>query len=315
MHEDVDVPEAVQRKARMLGPVGDRWLREVPHLLDDLEADWGIRVGNCVPGGNAGFLAEARTADDRPVILKLGLPDGLRGISAFGQELDALLLGDSPPYVEVLMHDRERAAVLVERLGRPLGRLGWSVPAQLDVIGRTLPRGWRKVRDAPLTTGREKAVWLRDFITALWHQLDRPCAERTVELALSYAHSREIAFDEGRAVLIHADAHPNNILEEETGSTEFRLIDPEGLLSEPEHDLAIPLRGWNEELLAGDCCRLAAAWCDQLSQATERDRNAIWEWSFIERVSSGLNLAQFGEADAADEYLRAADLLSAGDSN
>ncbi len=36
------------------------------------------------------------------------------------------------------------------------------------------------------------------------------------------------------------------------GGTSFRLIDPEGLISEPAHDLGVALRDGNEELLAGD---------------------------------------------------------------
>jgi hypothetical protein len=41
------------------------------------------------------------------------------------------------------------------------------------------------------------------------------------------------------------------------GGTSFRLIDPEGLISEPAHDLGVALRDGNEELLAGDTAAAA----------------------------------------------------------
>lgn len=47
------------------------------------------------------------------------------------------------------------------------------------------------------------------------------------------------------------------------GSTSFRLIDPEGLISEPAHDLGVALRDRNEELLADDTAATAAGRCRQ----------------------------------------------------
>ena len=52
-------------------------------------------------------------------------------------------------------------------------------------------------------------------------------------------------------MLIHGDAHARNLLlkpDPAGGSTSSRLIDPEGLLSEPAHDLGVALRDGNEEL-------------------------------------------------------------------
>ena len=53
---------------------------------------------------------------------------------------------------------------------------------------------------------------------------------------------------------MHGDAHSWNTLE--AGAGTFKLVDPEGLVSEPAHDLAVPMRELNEELLEGDAVRL-----------------------------------------------------------
>ena len=44
---------------------------------------------------------------------------------------------------------------------------------------------------------------------------------------------------------------------------------------------------------------LAITWCVRLSDLTGVDARAIWEWAFVERVSTGLLLAQLGDGSGA----------------
>ena len=115
-------------------------------------------------------------------------------------------------------------------------------------------------------------------------------------------------------MLIHGDAHARNPLlkpDPADGSTGFRLIDPEELLSEPAHDLGVALRDGNEELLAGDTAAAATSRCRQAALLTGVDGEAIWQWAFIERVSTGLFLFRLGHRQEARPYLAVADRLSA----
>ena len=158
-----------------------------------------------------------------------------------------------------------------------------------------------------------KAEWLADFVARKWVDLGRPCSQAAAEKAVSYAAERAAAFDPERAVLVHGDAHAHNLLlkpDPAHGSTSFRLIDPEGLLSEPAHDLGVALRGGNEELLAGDTAGTAAGRCRQAALLTGVNGEAIWQWAFIERVSTGLFLFRLGHRQEARPYLAAADRLS-----
>ena len=52
------------------------------------------------------------------------------------------------------------------------------------------------------------------------------------------------------------------------GSPSFRLVDPEGLHSEPAHDLGVALRDRNEELLACDTAQTAIYRCQQMALLT-----------------------------------------------
>lgn len=71
------------------------------------------------------------------------------------------------------------------------------------------------------------------------------------------------------------------------------------LRSDRAHDLSVPMREYNEPLLAGDTkhlvrerAELLASWCDV-------DPEPVLQWGFIERVSTGLaNVRDFGGDDA-----------------
>jgi streptomycin 6-kinase len=88
------------------------------------------------------------------------------------------------------------------------------------------------------------------------------------------------------------------------------LIDPAGLIGEPAHDLAIPLRERSDRLLDGDCVELLRMWCEILADATGVDQAAIWQWAFIERVSTAFVFLSFGLRDDARKMLQVADLIS-----
>ena len=308
----VTTSDRLQASLRALGSTGIDWLAALPELLASLEADWGITLGGALEGGNAAYVAEAVTSENRPVVVKVALPAGLEGFAQFRQELDALRLAAGEPYVELICHDDQRQAVLLERLGRPLGALGWPIDEQITAMARLLMAGWRPVISERLARGDAKAAWLAQAIATDWDELGRPCSELAVEQSLAYAASRRVGFDADRAVLVHGDAHPYNLLET-IGSgrqTTFRLIDPEGLCSEPAHDLGVVLRGWNEELLVGDTTNVAVRRCQQVAALTGIEPSAIWEWSCIERVSSGLFLLRLGYEQESSAFLSVADRLA-----
>ncbi len=247
------------------------------------------------------------------MILKLALPPGVEGFAPFEQELETLRLAGGDPYAELIRHDVSRRSLLLERLGPPLASLGWPPTRQLTTVASTLAQGWRPVPAGRLPTGAAKAEWLADFVAREWADLGRPCSQAAVDKAVRYAAERAAAFDPERAVLIHGDAHASNLLlktDPADGSTSFRLIDPEGLLSEPAHDLGVALRDGNEQLLAGDTAVTAAGRCRQAAQLTGVNGAAIWQWAFIERVSTGLFLFRLGHRQEARSYLAVADRLS-----
>ncbi len=145
------------------------------------------------------------------------------------------------------------------------------------------PRVWRPALDGGLPTGADKGRWLAEFVTATWESLGRPCSELAVEHALGCAARRVALHDDERARLVHGDVQEWNALEAAEG---FALVDPDGLLAEPEYDLGIIMREDPVELLR-DGPHEHAHW---VAARTGLDVTAIWEWGVVERLSTAAHL-------------------------
>ncbi|CAA9401269.1 MAG: hypothetical protein AVDCRST_MAG55-665 [uncultured Rubrobacteraceae bacterium] len=300
----VDVPEAVLQKALAQGAEGRAWSKRLGRLIAELEHDWGVDVGATLHGGSESYVAAARTDAGADAVAKLGMPP----YESFAGEVRTLAAADGCGYARLLDHDEERNAMLQERLGSSLGESGLPVPVQMEVLCATLRRAWEVPAPAGLQTGAEKARWLSEFIVATWEETNRPCSRRVIEQALSFADAREAAFDAEAAVLVHGDAHNANALREPGHApARFKLVDPDGLLAEPAYDLAVLMREWSRELLDGDAARLGYERCAQLSRLTGVDPRGIWEWGFVERVSTGLLATRVGAEPTGREMLDVAE--------
>jgi streptomycin 6-kinase len=120
-----------------------------------------------------------------------------------------------------------------------------------------------------------------------------------IDRAVALCERRAAGFDLAHAVLVHGDAHGWNTLE--AGAGTYKFVDPEGLRSEPAHDLSVPMREYNAPLLAGDTPRLVRERAARLASLCDVDPEAVWEWGFIERVSTGL--ANLGELEDGEGNL------------
>ncbi len=302
------IPEIVRTRAGLRGDEGLAWLDGLPALTASLAQDWDLELGSILGGGTDALVMTCRTHDHQEVVLKVMMPrltpgnDQVRALQAFGGQ----------GYAAVYRHDAGRNAILLEKLGPQLGELGLPVARQIEVICATLRETWLANPDgAGFTTGAEKADSLADFIAELWRHFEGVCAQRTIDQAYDFADLRRRAFDPATCVLAHGDAHAANTLTTPGDGARFKFIDPDGLFIERAYDLAIPMREWGEELLAGDPVLLGRRRCEQLAGLTGVDPSAIWQWGLIERVSTGLLLHQLGQEQLAGEFLSVADAWAA----
>jgi len=293
------VPEVVRQKALAAG--ADRWLDDLPRLVASVERDWGIAVGTAYGDSTEAFVAKATCESGTAAVLKLIVP---RDGDAAANEIAALRLTRGEGCVRLLRDDAARGALLLERLGRSLYELALPVRRRHEILCATAARVWRPAPDCGLPTGADKGRRLAEFITTTWEELDHPCSESAVDHAVACALLRAEAHRDDRAVLVHGDVHQWNALEAQDG---FKLVDPDGLLAQPEYDLGIIMR---EDPLdvRDDDPHERARW---LAARTGLDATSIWEWGVVERVSTGLLATKVGLQPVARQMLAVADRLSA----
>jgi streptomycin 6-kinase len=295
---NVDLPDAVRRKAEVAG--ADKWLADLPELVAALERDWAITVGPTFAAATEAYVAQAVSAHGEPAVLKVLVP---RAGDVAANEATVLRLAGGNGCVRLLRDDLDRGALLLERLGRSMYELKLPIRRRHEVLCDVAARVWRPAPDCGLPTGADKAQWLIDFIGATWKALARPCSERTVEHALECAARRITAHDDERARLVHGDVQQWNTLEAKDG---FALVDPDGLLADPEYDLGIIMREDPIELMR-DGPHERARW---LAERTALDAKRIWEWGVIERLATGLLAISIGLQPIGDQMVRAAEAIA-----
>jgi streptomycin 6-kinase len=310
----VQVPELVRQRVMHLGQQGERWLAELPSAIAHLEHTWSVAVLQVLRGGTGSYVAQVRTVEGGDAILKIAIPE-----VGFADELRVLTSAQGHGYVRLLAYDCENEAMLLEALGSPLAPLTLSPEQKIALLCHMLRQAWQAPRPSGLvvTPAGEKAGQLNRTVRRLWEDLDHPCPERVVNEALRCAERRAAAFDLERCVVVHGDPHPWNALQvlaprvgAEAG---FVFVDPVGFLADPAYDLGVVLRDWCEQLLASGTTRAAAAlahrYCELLSTETGIEETAIWEWGFLERVSSGLYCLELGIEQMGRPLLQTAEML------
>jgi streptomycin 6-kinase len=300
----VAVPDAVRRKARAAGEAGAAWLAGLERTLAELAQAWDVSLGRILPGGTEALVVEATLADGRAVVIKVFPP----GVERPSGELPTLLAARGRGYADVYAFDHARSAVLIERLGPALAELGLSIDTQIAIICETLLVAWAAPPEgAWCMNGAEKARSLGEFITTTWQELGKPCAAAVIDTARRYADERAQAFDPFSAVLGHGDAHSwNTLLVPGSTPPRFKFVDPDGLLIERAYDLGISMREWTADLLAGDPEMLGTKRCQHLAELSGVDPEPIWQWGFLERVSTGLLCLKVG-LDGGREMLTIAE--------
>lgn len=252
--------------------------------------------------GSHAFVANADGENGGKYVLKIDMPEDLGG--DFSCVISALRIADGNGYVKLYRYDSERKACLLERLGKSIGRLGYSVGEQPRIICGALEEAWKiPVGNAELARGN--MAWFEDFIGEAYEKLGRPCPVGVVRQAFSYLKSRAADENPDEFVLIHGDAHNGNVLEALDGDG-FKLIDPDGLFYEKAYDLGVLMREWADEY-EPEPLKKGKQRCEYLHRLTGVSEQAIWEWGYIQTVSTALVLLQIGQEYTGRKMLHIAE--------
>lgn len=301
------IPEPVRRRAISEGEAGEAWLAGLDDILAGLEQDWSLTIGETLEGGSAAFVAEAHDSIGDAFVIKVTTPG-----SAIGRhEVDVLQRANGKGYARLLRHDASRNALLLEKLGPRLDTLELPYQQQIDIMCATLLEAWMPVPlNAGYLTGVEKANLLAADILAMWQRGGQPCPSSVIDTALRYCKERAALYRPEATVLAHGDPHPaNTLVLPGTDPVRFKFVDPDGLAIDPAYDLGVLLRAWNQGLDTRHAHDIARGRVRLLTQRTQVPAEPIWQWAYIERVSTGLLMLEIGDEEQGREFLRVAEAL------
>lgn len=304
----LDIPQIVIDRALTAGKDGKKWLSELPNMIACLEEKWKIIVGPFLSGGTQAFTAYADGQNGNQYVIKIDMP-GTVGHPDFMQAVNTLTLANGYGYVKLFAYDEDKKACLLERLGKPLKAFPYSINEQLKIICSILKKAWYVPIDSfPRTDGDESISWFRQFIRPKWDELHHPCSEAVIERAYCFLTSREAHKKPKEYVLLHGDAHSTNILEDLSAPNRFKPIDPDGLFYEKAYDLGVLMREWREEYHHNPI-KKGKERCMYLHKLTGVEANAIFEWGYLQCVSTGLLFCSINQAtgkellDVAEAWL------------
>jgi streptomycin 6-kinase len=307
----VQFSEEMRRTAEADGEGGRAWLAALPGHIATISSVWSLTIGDVLDGGKGAYVARVRTIDGMPAVLKIAPPG-----PDFANQVRTIVAAEGRGYVRLYAYDLDHNAALMEPLGPRLATVSPSVEHSVDVLASMLREAWLVPASAAtmVATGSDKASQLIRLITDLWAELGEPCSRRLRDLAVLYAEQRASAFDAGTSVVCHGDPHAGNALAvpaaRSGAESGFVFIDPDGFLCDRGYDLGVVIRGWPDVLLASDDpVAQLRAYVDRLSVATGVDDQEIWEWGFVERVSSGLYLQWTGHEGEGRAFLDSGEAL------
>ncbi|WP_077604968.1 aminoglycoside phosphotransferase family protein [Oceanobacillus sojae] len=299
MKYEREIPPLVISRATANGEAGKKWLEKLNDVILELENQWKIRVGQTLFGGSTAFVANAVNEQGNEYVIKIEMPDSVGQVD-FSNAIKALEMVNGNGYVKLFAYDYDKKASLLERLGKPLKETGKPIPEQINIICSTLQKTWTvPFQHSILQSNKEVFSWFSGFIESTWKSLNYPCSERTIALAYHFLHSRHRNENPKNHVLVHGDAHNTNILQDTSKENQFKLIDPDGILYEKAYDLGVLMREWTEEYQHHPVAK-GMERCAHLSMLTGVDKQAIWEWGFLQCVSTGLLLLAIDNKSGRD---------------
>jgi streptomycin 6-kinase len=205
-----------------------QWLRELPTLIEEVRAEFDLRLHPPLHGGSCSWVAPAELSDGTAVIVKIGWPHR----EMIGEPA-ALKLWAGDGAVRLIAADPRRHALILAPCvpGLELGRTEVPADERLRIGCEILRLLW----SAPPTGEFDR---LAD-VTAEWADL---AEERMARLSPGYDPAlvtegvrllRELPATAPREVLLHGDFNPGNIL---SAGPAWLAIDPKPMVGDAAYD-------------------------------------------------------------------------------
>jgi streptomycin 6-kinase len=223
----MDLPSDFVRNIRQsYPPHGEKWLAELPHLLDQAARRWDLQLGEPFLL-SYNYVCAATRKDGTAAVLKIGVPN--RELTS---EINTLRLYNGQGACRLLEEEADLGMLLLERL-RPGTML---VALQDDDRATEIAADLMKSIHLPVPQ-QEGFLSLRGWfdelkkLRPLFGGGTGPFPEKT--FATAEGLIRDLFAEHRPQVLLHGDFHHFNILSSERG---WQVIDPKGVAGAPEYD-------------------------------------------------------------------------------
>ncbi|MBM2623210.1 phosphotransferase [Actinoplanes sp. LDG1-06] len=248
------------------GADGQRWLSDLPTLVGEVAADWGVRVLEPFPM-TFHWVAAAVRDDGTKAVLKLGVPDG-----HLDSEAEALRVFDGDGAVRLLAENAAKGALLIERAD-PGTPLTVADEAALVDVGHRLHRVRAENRNLP---------HLRKLRGGFERYVEGPIPRRMVDRAAELFD--DLCDSAPRETVLHGDLHHGNVLRGHDG--DWVAIDPHGWVGDPGYDGGAMLYNPEPERRDPELLARVPERIDMLTAYEERER--VVAWGFVMGVLSEL---------------------------
>jgi streptomycin 6-kinase len=265
---------------------GAAWLAQLPAAVEAWARRWTLVVEPFFANLSYNFVAPARTAAGREVVLKLGVPR-----EDLMTEIEALRLYDGRGMVRLLDGDTEAGVLLLERLrpGREIAEL--DDEQATAIAAGVMKQFWRPLPDThPFPSVHQWAKGM-ERLRAQFEGGTGPFPRRLVEAAEGLFADLLPSMDE--PLLLHGDLHHFNILSAGEGPIRqahgklWLAIDPKGVVGEAAYELGAWLRNPGPSIfLRPDAVAVTARRVDQFAELLELDRQRIIGWGIAQAVLS-----------------------------
>ncbi|MEU8433401.1 aminoglycoside phosphotransferase family protein [Streptomyces sp. NPDC029216] len=278
--------EFVRGTVEREGEAGERWLAELPGIVEGLLARWDCAPDGAVMHGGVGVIVPVRRQRQRQpagdtgaaAVLKVSFPH-----PGNVHEPDAFAAWRGRGAVRLLERDDERFGMLLERARTSTVAEVEDGDEVVTVAGR-LNRRLAVPAPPGLPRLREQAdAWeerLREDARELAPALSRGVLDTAV------ATVREL----GRTqpdTLVHGDLHARNILRADREP--WLAVDPKGYVGDPAYDGGTLLKSRALALIDADDPRKAVhRVLDVFAEAAELDRERVARWAQFHAVQAAL---------------------------
>ncbi|MCC6501365.1 MAG: phosphotransferase [Anaerolineales bacterium] len=314
-------PDFISTIKNVFGADGERFIAELPELVEEVSQRWGLRNVQPVSNLSYNFVAFAESSQFTAkraksakkglnlralrelgglekwgdVVLKIGVPRG-----ELTSEMAALRLFNGEGACRLMDCDEEKGLLLLERLqpGRMLAEVEDDEEAT-HIAAEVMRRVWKNVVSASLLAKRQEqvqqqAVGLQEYIRlADWFEglkrlrkmFEGNTGPLDVRLVERVERSTKDFFAENHhPVLMHGDFHHYNVLSSERG---WLAIDPKGVIGPACYEVGpLMLNPWGMSPTGTSLKVRAKKRVDILHEYLGFERERILEWSLAHAILS-----------------------------